>query len=93
MRTLKKMTKMEAMDAFINNLESRGIPLTLFIGRIRGIEMSLDRTTSLHIDNGIVSFGGKEAWLFYFAQLQVLNKGGVSVFGHPDFKQPTTVKG
>lgn len=70
-----------AMMIFLTGLESRGVPMTLFIARLRGVEMELSKNVSLIIDNGILWAGGKEIWLKFLADYDQYRQATTPLFG------------
>ena len=71
--------KETAMLMFISNLECRGIPMVLFVARLRGSEVQCNQTVLQHIDTAILWAGGKHVWLNFLNQCAV-DMGAASEF-------------
>ncbi len=62
---LKQCATDYRMTVALEQLEERGIPLTLFIGRLRDVPINCNKDLLLAIDHAIIMFGGKAAWLAF----------------------------
>jgi hypothetical protein len=88
MRQLKKNKSIETLrQEFINGLPDRGIPLVLFVARLRGLPLdgSVSSSILLQLDNAIIGLGPtKEAWLYWFEQLR-MGQIVPTIGAHDDF--------
>jgi hypothetical protein len=76
------------MQEAIEQLESRGLSIAVFIARLRGIDVDAAGTQLLHIDNLIIGFGGKERWLaFLNGVAMATGYGRQSMGSHEDFEE------
>jgi len=90
MRQLKDKNKsIETLrQEFIERLPDRGIPLVLFVARLRGLPLdgSVNSSILLQLDNAIIGLGPtKEAWLYWLEQLRI---GQIvpTIGAHSDFE-------
>jgi len=56
------------MTQCLSLLESRGIPMVLFISRLNNINVDCNSKVSQHIDIAINSFGGQGVWLEFLKE-------------------------
>lgn len=87
MRQLKKNKSIETLrQEFIDGLPDRGIPLALFMARLRGLPLrGVKIPILLQLDNAIIGLGPtKEAWLYWLEQQQA-NQKVPTIGAHDDF--------